>query len=492
MMTNRHVVLVSDRGPVRFAKRVDGLVAERRNSSVTALLDGIATSSSRTATWVAPSDAAADATAVAEGMFDRLAVDLGYRYSIAAVSQQDYAGYYFDVGVNVIWTVWHGIEDEVPVSRSTEALLGRYRSVNQAVADQVAKVGSANAAVSVHDYQLLFVPAMVRARRDDVRIVHFSHTPFPDAGSLSELPLATVRSLVEGMLGADLLGFQRALWARRFLRCCDRLGFMVDFERAAVHLGDRVIWVRSYPVTADEASLLARARSSEVLLWADRIRTDDPRRVIARVDRLDPAKNALRGFDAYARLLERNPRARGDLRFVACLIPSRERLPSYRDYAQRVRRRVEEINDRHPAAITVYQGDDQDRAFGLLSVHDVLLVNPVSDGMNLVAQEAALFNGNDGVTVLSTTTGAADLLPDAVALNLPRSVEATTAALETALALPADERRERASAMRDAMSGAESGEWFEHQLADLEAVTSGSIPCCGLPGLADALPAEVS
>lgn len=481
-----HVVLVSDRGPVQFANRSGELVAARRSGSVTALLDGIARSAPQKVTWVAPSTAGADAQAMRLGLFGALAAGIGYRCDAVAVTQEEYDRYYDDAGVSIVWSVWHGIEDDVPIRYDPEdplASLAGYRLVNQALADRAAAVAAEGATVSVHDYQLMLAPAMLRSRRRDLGIAHFSHTPFPSRTSLCRLPAPIVWSLVVGMLGADLLGFQRPLWARRFLDCCQRLGIQVDHEHGWVRYRGRLTWVRCYPVTVDGAALITRARSRDVLCWARRTRAEDPRRVIARVDRLDPAKNALRGFEAYARLLRCRPELAGEVRFVACLVPSRERLPDYRRYAERALRVVHDVNGRHPGAITVHHGEDRDRALGVMRVHDVLLVNAVADGMNLVAQEGPLVNDNDGATVLSSGAGSADLLRGAVALDRPRSVEATAAALDTALALPSQQRRDRARRMRAAVSRSSPADWFGHQLADVKAVSSGATPCCALPPL---------
>jgi len=451
-MEPKHLVLVSDRGPVRFEDRMGELVPTRRNSSVTGLLDGIARSTHAEVTWLAPSTADADRRASRTGLMRDLSDTLGYRYDAVPVSERDYQRYYDDTGVSLIWTAWHGIEDEVPVRRHP---LDGYRAVNRALADRVIETASAEATVAIQDYQFLLAPAMIRRHRDDLRIIHFTHTPFPDAKSLDALPQNVVRELVEGMLGADLLGFQRPLWATRFLDCCARLRLPVDRRR-----------VRCYPVTVDHAALGARARAPRVLRWAGRTRTEDRRRVLARVDRLDPAKNALRGFQAYALMLRRRPELAREVRFVACLIPSRERLPDYHRYAHRTRQLIDEINAAHPGAVTVHHGDDQDRAFGVLTVQDVLLVNALADGMNLVAQEGALLG--EGAVVLSSGTGAADLLPGAVPLGDPRSVEATADALTQALALPEDVRRERVYRMRAALR-ARPG-WFASQWEDLCAI----------------------
>jgi trehalose 6-phosphate synthase len=479
-----HVVLLSDRGPVRFTRGLNQLIPERQSSSVTALLHGVIGVTGFPVTWVAPSTSAADAQAMRLGLFRDLAPGLGYLPDVVVVHEQEYERYYYDAGVRIIWSAWHSVEDEIPVqcdSKSPLTSLVSYARVNRKLSSRIAQVAAKGAIVAVQDYQFMLAPAIIHGLRPDVRIVHFSHTPFPDSESVVKLPSVVVRTLVMGMLGADLLGFQCARWAHRFLQCCLRLGLDVDQDHGQVRYGGRRIWVRCYPVPVDIPSLTIRSKSPEASQWADRTRTEDRRRRIVRVDRLDPAKNALRGFEAYSLLLHRHPALAQDLRFVACLVPSRERLPEYQHYARNVWRAIDDVNRQHPGSITVHYGNDQDRALGIMRGYDVLLVNPIVDGMNVVAQEGPVVNVNDGAVVLSLGAGAADLLSGAVILDRPRDVEATADALEVALSLSPAERRDRANRMRTAISQLSPTEWLGRQLTDVLAVTSGSTPSCPAP-----------
>jgi trehalose 6-phosphate synthase len=481
------VVLLSDRGPVRFTSAGDGVVPERQSGSVTVLLDGIAATASYPVVWLSPSTSTADDLAMRSGLFDRLSARLGYSAQVVLVDEQDYRGYYFDAGVNVIWAAWHGVEDDLPVRYDRHrplASLASYCRVNQAMADRVAEVAAANAVVAVQDYQFMLAPAMIRARRPDLRIVHFSHIPFASPESVDRLPPAITTALVTGMLGADLLGFQRPQWARRFLRHCQRAGLEVDPEHGWVRHRGRRVWVRCYPVPVDAAVLADRSATPEVQRWAASTAAADRVARIVRVDRLDPAKNALRGFQAYQLLLRRRPELARETRFVACLIPSREGVPDYRRYAARVRQVVDDINDHHPGAVTVHYGNDQDRAFGVLCGYDVLLVNPVADGMNLVAMEGPVLNTKDGVVLLSAMAGAADLLSGAVDLAEPRDVEATAAALEMALGLSAAERAARARRLTAAISRLSPAGWLDRKIADTVAVSAGAAPSSPPPTVA--------
>jgi trehalose 6-phosphate synthase len=435
-------------------------------------------------TWVAPSTSTADMHAMRLGLFRGLAPRLGYFPEVVPVHEEEYARYYDDAGIRIIWSAWHGIEDEIPIrynNKSPIASLASYARVNRQLASRIAQVAMERAVIAVQDYQFMLAPTIIRQLRPDTRIIHFSHTPFPDSESVAKLPSAIIRTLVTGMLGADLLGFQCVRWAHRFLQCCLRLGLDVDQNHGRVRYDCRHVWIRCYPVPVDVPSLTIRSKTPKVIQWADKTGANGRHRRIVRVDRLDPAKNALRGFQAYSLLLNRRSDLARDLRFTACLVPSRERLPEYQRYAKNVWRVIDEVNSRHPRSISVHYGNDQDRALGVMRDYDVLLVNPVADGMNVVAQEGPIVNINDGVVVLSLGAGAAELLSGAVILDRPRDVAATADALEIALSLSPAERRHRADQMRSAISQLSPTEWLNRQLADALAVTSGSAPSGPLP-----------
>ncbi|WP_173036636.1 trehalose-6-phosphate synthase [Phytohabitans flavus] len=474
-------MLLSDRGPVQFVDQAGKLVPAPRPSSVTALLDGVAKARPGRTTWVAPTVAELDARALRSGLFGRLTASLGYEYTPLPVGENEYRGYYDDVGVNILWSILHGIEDQIPVVYSRDdpsGSLAPYRAVNRALAESAVGTAAEAATVAIHDYQLMLAPALVRARRPDTRIIHFSHTPFPTPESLFALPPAIARALVGGMLGADLLGFQRSRWAQRFLDCCAKLGADVDHDRGLVRHRGRVTWVRRYPTPMDVPRLVSRSRSAGAERWALQLRGGDPRRIIARVDRLDPAKNAVRGFQAYGLLLDQDPALAATVRFVACFLPSRERIADYRRYAEQTWAIVDRVNTRHPGSISAHYGDDHERALGLLRTYDVLLVNPVADGLNAVALEGPVVNDRHGAVVLSGEAGSADVLTGAVPLAEPRDVEATADMLRAALGLTPDERLVRARAMTAAVTALRPVEWFEHQMSDVDAIAAGGAPCC--------------
>jgi trehalose 6-phosphate synthase len=278
-------------------------------------------------------------------------------------------------------------------------------------------------------------------------------------------------------MGADLVGFHVAQWVHNFLDCCERIGADVDRERGLVRHEGIDTWVREYPIPIDPDDLRERAAGAAATQWAERFRLEASGPLIVRADRSEPSKNVIRGFEAFGMVLDRRPDLAGSARFVACLYPSRQTMPEYRRYAEEIDRVVAEVNGRHPGAIDFYMKDDFDRTLGASLVYDVLLVNPIMDGMNLVAKEGSCLNENDGVLVLSPGAGSFEELGEhAVAIEDRMDVASTAEALERAIDMPLEERSARASKLRELSTARRPEDWINAQLDDLEAIRDGGSP----------------
>ncbi|MDQ4124446.1 MAG: trehalose-6-phosphate synthase, partial [Actinomycetota bacterium] len=314
--------------------------------------------------------------------------------------------------------------------------------------------------------------------RPDQTIFHFTHSSFcgPEDG-LERVPRPIPQSVIEGLMGADLVGFHVAQWVHNFLDCCERIGAAVDRERGLVVHEDIHTWVREYPIPIDPRDLRERAAGEAATEWANRFRREAVGPLIVRADRSEPSKNVIRGFEAFGMVLDRRPDLASTARFVACLYPSRQSMPEYRRYSEEIDRVVADVNARHPGAIDLYMKDDFDRTLGAYLVYDVLLVNPIMDGMNLVAKEGSCLNENDGALVLSPGAGSFEELGEhAVAIEDQLDVASTAAALERAIDMPRAERRERALKLRELSTARKPEDWINAQLDDLEAIQAGDEP----------------
>jgi trehalose 6-phosphate synthase len=332
-----------------------------------------------------------------------------------------------------------------------------YRRVNEAFADRTADLAPEGATVLVHDFHLSLVGARLAERRPDLQTAWFSHTPFCEPMGLRTLPDAVAEELISGLAGFGACGFHTSRWAKAFEACCDEV------------LGEAPPTFVS-PAAADAedlAAVAAREACSRELSELESVVGD--RKLIVRVDRIELSKNILRGFLAFEDLLEHAPQWRERVVFAAFVYPSREGLADYLAYRQEVEGLVERINEKWATPgwtpIVIDGADNFPRSVAGLRRYDVLLVNPVRDGLNLVAKEGALVNERDGVLALSREAGAWEEIGDhALAVN-PFDVAGTGEVLAAALEMPEQERSVRAAGLRKAVLSRTPNDWFADQLA---------------------------
>jgi trehalose 6-phosphate synthase len=476
------LVVASNRGPVQFEVDDDGKLTSGRGAGgmVAALGPALA---GQAGTWVAAAISEGDRVAARRvARSGRLrTVDLAQgivRLRSLVVDPRAYQRYYNRVSNRTIWFLQHYLFD-VPrhprFDHSFQVAWRDYQDVNQAFAAACDDEADHGAEVFVQDYHLALTPAMLRARRPDLRIAHFTHCPWADPGYYAMLPDRVAAALLEGMLGADLLGFLVPRWARNFLRCCQDAGHRVDRDRGAVLTADgRTVLVRTYPLGVDGEDLRRRIAMPDAQA---QLRTVTElargRSMIVRVDRMELSKNILRGLEGYGTFLERNPRVRGRVVHYALAYASRRDLPEYQAYTAEVKHAAEAINERFRSRtwepVLLELKDNYPKALAAMAVADVLLVNPVWDGMNLVAKEGPAVSRRDLVLILSRNAGAADDLSDGALLVNPFDTAELAEAIATALTMPADERAKRAALLRESATALPPQDWFSAQREHLAA-----------------------
>ena len=474
------VVLASNRGPVEFLDGDDGFTIKRGAGGLAGALDPVARSVGEGAVWIAATNSKTDRRAVAAGAADGLESQLGYRLRLLDFNPHMYSRYYNVVSNRMLWFANHCLLDELGITgfgrEELAAWRNAYEPVNRAFAQAVLEVGDSNALVLFQDYHLTTAPRHLRRENARQTIFHFTHSSFCGPKDLDRLPSPIPTGVIEGMLGADLVGFHVSPWVDGFLQCCDRVGAEVDRSKGLVDFQGRATWVRQYPIPIDAVELRERAAKRKARRWAGRF-TERGQRLIVRADRTEPSKNIVRGFQAFGLLLDRRADLRDELRFVACLYPSRHSMTEYRRYTEAIKKIVGEVNERHPGAIELFLKDDYDRTLGALLVYDVLLVNPLMDGMNLVSKEGPAVNETSGVLVLTKGAGSFQELGEhAVEVDNACDVEATADAIERALEMPLEERTRRASALRATIDETAPADWIGSQLDDLVSVNRGSEP----------------
>ena len=447
MSNSTTLIIVSNRGPVSYDK-VDGRRVERRGAGglVTALR-GLR--DQHDVIWIASAITAEDRVVAREGSDEVVLV---------AHDPQAYDRYYNVVANPMLWFIQHSLWD-----RSSKPELDRsfhaawhdgYEQVNRAFADAVVAAldDHPGATVFFHDYHLYLAPRFVRAARPDARLAHFVHIPWPSDWTV--LPADLRHAVHDGLLANDVVAFHTDRWARNFERSCEDYvggtgGTKVTHRPISVDVGE-----------FDELQQSAGVRAAEA-------RLPRPEKLILRVDRTDPSKNIVRGFHAFGLLLADHPEWLGRVRFLALLDPSRQEIPEYSEYLAEIERAVRQVNDRFGPVVDVQVADDFLRSVAAYKQYDVLLVNPVSDGLNLVAKEGPLVNQRDGVLVLSENAGAYDELAEwAVGVN-PFDVWGQAEALQRALAMEPEERRARAEGLANQVRTHDLAHWLDGLLSDL-------------------------
>ncbi|NUT55797.1 MAG: trehalose-6-phosphate synthase [Thermoleophilia bacterium] len=467
MSDRRRVIVVSNRAPSSYAREDGRRVARRGAGGLVTALGPLV--SHHDVTWLASAISDEDRAVAAEGTIEETAHG-GSRYRLRLIDHppEAYDLYYNVVANPLLWFVQHGLSELLhePAEDLERAWHEGYRPVNEAFADAVVdELEREPGVVLFHDYHLYLAPALVRGRRPDAALSHFTHVPWVGPDAWSVLPETIVRAIHEGLLAADVTGFHTRRWREAFLESSRALGLDPDEERVTAH-----------PISIDPAEFTALAQSGPVLERERELVTGRPEQLILRVDRTDPSKNVPRGLEAFGRLLERRPDLRGMVRMLALLDPSRQAIPEYLEERRRIEAAAASVEERFPGALVVRISDDFPASVAAYKQFDVLLVNAVMDGLNLVVKEAAVVNERAGVVALSVNAGAFEELAAWVVPVEPLDVDATADALEQALALGEDERRARQEAIRAQVREHDLERWLSAQLADLDRASSMSRP----------------
>ncbi len=454
-------VILSNRGPVRYEKEPGGTFHARPGAGGVASALGPLLRSGAAGpdgAWVAAALSDDDRAAVRAG-----AVDVpGVQLTLLDLDPHTYRLAYDVVSNGTLWFLYHGLFDLIRRPRFDrrwrEAWAG-YQAVNRAFADAAADLAAPGAVVLVQDLHLALVPGLLRAARPDLRLASFAHTAFCGPNSIRVLPTDVAVALC-GSMAAAPCGFHAPRWAQAFEASAR--------EVLGPDAGPVPTFVAPLGPDPDALATLADAEPTRAAA-AELDELVEDRALVLRVDRIDPSKNAVRGFLAYDLLLETRPRWRERVVFVARLNASRESLAEYQAYRQEVEQAATRVNERWATRgwcpVVLDTRDDYPRTVAALGRYDALLVNPIRDGLNLVAKEGPLLNRHDGVLCLSRDAGAWEELHPAALEVHPYDLEQGTGALDAALSMPAEERAARAARLRDLAGRRTPRDWYEDQLS---------------------------
>lgn len=456
--SNRSLIIAANRGPVAFEIAEDGQLQFQRGEGglVTALL-GLCRYAQPT--WIACPQTTADA----RWRVGSVEIADGSEVQVQFLSPQPlaYEGYYNVIANPLLWFLQHSMWDvsRAPViDRATwQAWEDGYVAVNRLFAEEIAsqvRASSRPALVMLQDYHLYLVARFLREilqPQERPTTLHFVHIPWPGPEYWRILPPAMRQAVLDGLCAVDVMGFQTREDGVNFIRTCESHlpRAFVKYKRRRVWYRNHATYVRDFPISIDVPALRQFAESSEVVEHRSEIQDFvSDRQLVVRIDRIEPSKNIVRGFQAFEEMLELYPEHLERVKFLALLVPSRMAVDEYQDYLDDLMAAAGRVNalygtsDWEPVRVMV--GENYPRAVAALQLYDVLLVNAIADGMNLVAKEGPIVNMRHGVLVLSERAGARQQLESGALVISPCDVYATAEALHQALVMPSKERQERA------------------------------------------------
>ena len=485
MLGKRRLILVSNRGPVEHHVNSDGQLQARRGSG------GVVTALSSLTnyvdfTWIASAMGEGDRRMAETTEGDAFKSPIpGQHLSLQYVvtPRRVYHKFYNILCNPLLWFLQHYMWSS-PYTPNVDSAVydaweNGYIPVNQSFAQAViheAQKSSSSPYVMVHDYHLYLVPGYVRRELPEALIQHFIHIPWPAPAYWQLLPPCMRQSICESLCMADIVGFQTTRDVRSFLESCETFlpEAETDHTNYQVSLNGRRTLVKAYPVSIDVEEVRNIATSPRAQEHERRLRGLLGEKTIIRVDRAEPSKNIVRGFRAFDLLLQRHPELHGRVKFLAFLVPSRTHIRQYQRYLQEIDGLVQTINSTYGTPewqpITVSYENNYTQAIAGMRLYDVLLVNSVIDGMNLVAKEGPVVNTKNGILVLSESAGAYEQLQVGALGVAPADLEGTEEALYRALNMSPEERAQRSAAMVEAIERENVTQWLHRQLADIGAL----------------------
>lgn len=481
------LIVASNRGPVTFTLESDGSFSSRKGSGgVVTAVSSIARD--RQPIWVAAAMTDGDRARAkmardrGESLISPPGPRPDFKVQFVVPAPETYHKYYNVISNPLLWFLQHYLWDTPRSPDITHDVWDAWRTgyvaVNQLFADTIVEAASTvenRPVIMLQDYHLYLVAGMIRPRLPDAILQLFVHIPWPDPDYWRLLPLEMRQAICEGVLANDIVGFQTLAHARSFMYCCEAYvpGAVIDYSGSGVIWGERRTEVRAYPISIDTEAVRRAAYSKEARIHDRYLPNHLNEFTVLRVDRAEPSKNLVRGFRAFERFLEAHEDYLGRVNFVAITVPSRMDVLEYTEYLDDVSAVVGRINARYANVETGWQpihlimGENYPRALAAMKWYDVLLVNSIIDGMNLVAKEGVLLNERNGVLIISEGAGAVEQLGADALIVAPADVEGTADAIYQALTMPLSERRARSERLRRAVEADDVSGWFKQQLADI-------------------------
>jgi len=485
VFSQRPLILVSNRGPVEHQMSGDGRPEARRGSgSVVTAFNSLAQKFEFT--WVASAMGEGDRVVSENGQGPHIKSPLpGHEINLRYVvtPRRVYHKYYNILCNPLLWFLQHYMWNP-PYNPNVDAAVhdaweSGYIPVNQAFANAVISEAQALEQAPIvigHDYHLYLMPEFVRKEVPEAVIQHFVHIPWPTPQYWHMIPDYIIRRICESLCTTDLLGFQTIGDVRCFLDTVEEFVPDVTVDRTShtVARNGRTTSVKVYPISINVEEVQRIANTPRALDYENRLSADTGDVTIVRIDRAEPNKNIVRGFRAYELMLTRYPELKGKVKFLAFLVPSRTHIRQYQRYMDEIQQVIQQINNNHGTddwqPIVPFIENNYTQAIAGMKLYDVLLVNTIIEGMNLVAKEGPVVNNRDGVLVLSHSSGVYQQLSDGAISVSPTDIEGTMEALHQAITMSAEDRKARAARMLNSVCREDINHWLYQQMNDISGI----------------------
>ena len=485
VFSQRPLILVSNRGPVEHQMSGDGWPEARRGSgSVVTAFNSLAQKFEFT--WVASAMGEGDRIVSENGQGPHIKSPLpGHEINLRYVvtPRRVYHKYYNILCNPLLWFLQHYMWNP-PYNPNVDAAVhdaweSGYIPVNQAFANAVISEAQALEQAPIvigHDYHLYLMPEFVRKEVPEAVIQHFVHIPWPTPQYWHMIPDYIIRRICESLCTTDLLGFQTIGDVRCFLDTVEEFVPDVTVDRTShtVARNGRTTSVKVYPISINVEEVQRIANTPRALDYENRLSADTGDVTIVRIDRAEPNKNIVRGFRAYELMLTRYPELKGKVKFLAFLVPSRTHIRQYQRYMDEIQQVIQQINNNHGTddwqPIVPFIENNYTQAIAGMKLYDVLLVNTIIEGMNLVAKEGPVVNNRDGVLVLSHSSGVYQQLSDGAISVSPTDIEGTMEALHQAITMSAEDRKARAARMLNSVCREDINHWLYQQMNDISGI----------------------
>ena len=485
VFSQRPLILVSNRGPVEHQMSAEGRPEARRGSgSVVTAFSSLAQKFEFT--WVASAMGEGDRVVSENGQGPHIKSPLpGHEINLRYVvtPRRVYHKYYNILCNPLLWFLQHYMWNP-PYNPNVDAAVhdaweSGYIPVNQAFANAVISEAQALEQAPIvigHDYHLYLMPEFVRKEVPEAVIQHFVHIPWPTPQYWHMIPDYIIRRICESLCTTDLLGFQTIGDVRCFLDTVEEFVPDVTVDRTShtVARNGRTTSVKVYPISINVEEVQRIANTPRALDYENRLSADTGDVTIVRIDRAEPNKNIVRGFRAYELMLTRYPELKGKVKFLAFLVPSRTHIRQYQRYMDEIQQVIQQINNNHGTddwqPIVPFIENNYTQAIAGMKLYDVLLVNTIIEGMNLVAKEGPVVNNRDGVLVLSHSSGVYQQLSDGAISVSPTDIEGTMEALHQAITMSAEDRKARAARMLSSVCREDINHWLYQQMNDISGI----------------------